>query len=91
MRDPCFWVVVPKFVFACVIAWRNRILRELQGQVAAAGERIQRMVKEVVGLGPELQLHTFPDLEVLEYRQIRIEERRSVGRRKHVRPILARP
>ena len=65
----------------------DRILRELQGQVAAARERIQRMVKEVVSLRAELQLHTFRHLEVLEHRQIRIEERRSVGRGKQGRAI----
>src|SRR6266702_4293002 len=41
----------------------DRILRELQGQVAATRERIQRMVEEVVSLSTELQLHTFRHLE----------------------------
>ena len=62
---------------------RNRILREHQVQVAAAaGERIQRVIEEVVRLCPELQLHPFPDGEVLEHRKVRIEECRSVRRRK---------
>src|ERR1700739_170006 len=47
------------------------------------------MVEEVVGLRTDLQLHAFLDGEVLEDRQIRIEERGAVGYREHYRPTLA--
>ena len=39
---------------------RDRILRELQGQVAATRERIQRMVEEVVCLRTESAASYFP-------------------------------
>src|ERR1700677_4667252 len=68
---------------------RDRILLELQCQIAAGGKRIQRMVEEVVSLRTDLQLHAFPDAEVLEDREIRVEVRRTVGYREHYRAALA--
>ena len=40
---------------------RGRILLELQGQVARVGERIQRMIQEIIGLNPELNLFRLRD------------------------------
>src|ERR1700679_590498 len=48
------------------------------------------MVEEVVCLRTDLQLHAFPDGEVLEDGQIRIEECWAVGDRKQVGASLAR-
>lgn len=67
----------------------HRILRKLQGQIAAVRERPQRMVEEVIGLRTELQTSTFRHLEVLEYAKVGVEEPRAVGCRQHRRTVLA--
>lgn len=48
----------------------DRILLELQGQVAATRERIQWVIEEVVRLCTDLNLHSFGQLEILEDTQI---------------------
>src|SRR3984893_11008663 len=67
----------------------RRILFELESQVAAVGERIQRMVQEVIGLNPELHLFRLRNGEVLEQRQVGVEIPRSVGHREKSGPVLA--
>ena len=60
---------------------RDRILLELQGQVASAGEGIQRMIQPVIGINPELKFLRFRNVEVLKYCHIPIEVRWSVSHR----------
>src|SRR6266545_3567980 len=47
------------------------------------------MVEEVIRLNPELKPLRLRDVEVLENRQIGIEESRSIGDRQKRRPVLA--
>ena len=47
------------------------------------------MIHEVVGVEAKLQLLPFPDIEVLEQSQVRIEVSRSIDDRQSSRPVLA--
>src|SRR6185503_7876301 len=56
----------------------ERILNEVQAQVACIRERPQWMVQEVVSIHPELQSVRLRELEVLEQGHIPVEVRRTV-------------